>query len=301
MDFEQIRAFVNVAHLKSFSEAAEKMYISQPSVSIRVKALEDELGVVLLDRSKAREPSLTEAGIIFLDYAQALLNLRDECREKLSGVREKAEGLVYIGASTVPGTYLLPGLLATFKAENPAIDFSIDILDTSAVLEGVLDYSYELGFVGLVQKDERLLYSALIEDELVFCTKKGTLTAKQLEAGIQVCELTAYHLVMREKGSATRQLLEKQITENGLTMGSFAGVTYINSLEGVKQAVCEGLGAAVLSALSVRDIIKSADVDICTVNGISLERNLYLVQHRSRVFCAAAGRFKDYINGKFVS
>ncbi len=301
MDFEQIRAFVNVAHLKSFSEAAEKMYISQPSVSIRVKALEEELGVVLLDRSKAREPSLTEAGIIFLDYAQALLNLRDECREKLSGVREKAEGLVYIGASTVPGTYLLPGLLAAFKTENPAIDFGIDILDTSAVLEGILDYSYELGFVGLVQKDERLLYLPLVEDQLVFCAKKGTLTAKQLEDGIPVCDLTAYHLVMREKGSATRQLLEKQIAENGLTMGSFAGVTYINSLEGVKQAVCEGLGGAVLSALSVRDIVKAEAVDTCPVNGINLERNLYLVHHRSRVLGAAAGRFRAFINTKFAS
>jgi LysR family transcriptional regulator, transcriptional activator of the cysJI operon len=301
MDFEQIRAFVNVAHLKSFSEAAEKMYISQPSVSIRVKALEDELGVVLLDRSKAREPSLTEAGIIFLDYAQALLNLRDECRERLSGVREKAEGLIYIGASTVPGTYLLPGLLSAFKAESSAIDFSIDILDTSAVLEGILDYSYQVGFVGLVQKDERLIYMPLVKDELVFCTKKGTLSPEQLTEGIPVCDLTAYHLVMREKGSATRQLLEKQISENGLTLKSFAGVTYINSLEGVKQAVCEGLGAAVLSALSVRDIVKAEAVDICPVNGISLERSLYLVHHRSRVLGAAAGRFRDFVTGKFVS
>lgn len=301
MDFEQIRAFVNVAHLKSFSEAAEKMYISQPSVSIRVKALEDELGVVLLDRSKAREPSLTEAGIIFLDYAQGLLNLRDECREKLSGVREKAEGLVYIGASTVPGTYLLPGLLASFKTANPAIDFSIDILDTSAVLEGVLDYSYEVGFVGLIQKDERFLYMPLVTDELVFCTKKGTMTPEQLRNGIPVCDLTAYHLVMREKGSATRQLLEKQISESGLTLGSFAGITYINSLEGVKQAVCEGLGAAILSALSVRDIVRAEAVDTCPVNGISLERKLYLVHHRSRVLGAAAGMFRDFIAGKFAS
>jgi LysR family transcriptional regulator, transcriptional activator of the cysJI operon len=300
MDFEQVRAFVNVAQLKSFSEAAEKMYISQPSVSIRVKALEDELGVILLDRSKAREPSLTEAGIIFLDYAQALLNLRDECREKLSGVREKSEGSVYIGASTVPGTYLLPGLLADFKAENPAINFNIDILDTGAVLEGIFDYSYEVGFVGLIKKDERLIYMPLVKDELVLCTKKGTLTAQQLLDGVQVCELTQYHLVMREKGSATRQLLERQISENGLTLGSFAGVTYINSLEGIKQAVCEGLGAAVLSALSVCDIIKSEAVDICQVNGINLERSLYLVHHRSRVLGAAAGRFRDFISGKFA-
>ena len=119
MDFDQINASINVATYRSFSEAAEKMFISQPSVSVRIKMLEEELGVMLFDRSKAREPVLTDAGRIFLDYAQSMLNMQDECLEKLSGARQASAGLVYVGASTVPGNYLLPSLMARFKKNSP--------------------------------------------------------------------------------------------------------------------------------------------------------------------------------------
>jgi LysR family transcriptional regulator, transcriptional activator of the cysJI operon len=300
MDFEQIRAFLNVASLKSFSEAGEKMFISQPSVSVRIKALEEELGVVLFDRSKAREPSLTEAGRIFLDYAQSIIKLQDECREKLSGQREEAAGLVYVGASTVPGIYLLPSLLAKFKDISPAIDFNVSILDTSAVLEGVLNYSHDLGFVGLIKQDERLKFIPLVEDELIICTRKGLLPKADYEGGVPLEMLFSFHLIMREKGSATRQLLEKKLAESGFDMGKFQGITYINSLEGIKQAVKEGLGVAVFSRLSVKDLVKAGSVDIYQIQGLDLQRFLYLVYHHSRVLGSAAERMKDFIFNEFT-
>ncbi len=292
MDFEQIRAFVNVATLKSFSEAAAKMFISQPSVSVRIKALEEELGVVLFDRSRAREPVLTEAGRIFLDYAYSIINLQDDCREKLSGQREHAAGLVYVGASTVPGTYLLPALLAGFKKTSTAIDFNINILDTSAVLEGVLNYSYDLGFVGLIKEDEKLKYIELAEDELILCARHGMLSKPDYEQGVPVEELLKHHLLIREKGSATRQLLEKELADSDLDIASFPGVTYINNLEAIKQAIMEDLGVAVISRLSVQDLSATGKVDIFSINGLDLRRSLYLVYHRSRVLGEAA-KMKD--------
>lgn len=300
MDFEQIRAFLNVATLRSFSEAAEKMFISQPSVSIRIKALEEELGVILFDRSKAREPSLTDAGRVFLDYAQAIMNLQDECREKLSGNRAEAVGLIYLGASTVPGTYLLPGMLADFKKICPGISFNIDVMDTSAVIEGVLNYSYDLGFVGLIKQDERLRYKSIGEDQLVFCVKKGFLREELLTEGISAEELGEYHLILREKGSATRQLLEGKIKEKGLNLDLYSDITYYNSLEGIKQTVREGLGASVLSNLSIQDMIKADEVDVCLVKDLDLNRSLYLVYHHSRVLGGAALKFKDFSSGKFA-
>lgn len=295
MDFEQIRAFLNVAKLRSFSETAEKMFISQPSVSIRIKALEEELGVILFDRSKAREPSLTEAGRIFFDYAQELLNLQDECREKMSGERTEDKGLVYVGASTVPGTYLLPRLVANFKKIKPLISFNIDVLDTSAVVEGVLNYSFDLGFVGLAKPDERLQYVPIARDELVLCSKKGLLPKEYLKKGIPVNKILDYHLIMREKGSATRQLLEKGISEKGLSLASGAGVTYFNSMEGIKQAVHEGLGVTVLSSLSVQDLLRSDILETCKIADLDLQRRLYLISHHSRVLGRAAKSFMEYI------
>ncbi|MBM4236371.1 MAG: LysR family transcriptional regulator [Firmicutes bacterium] len=291
MDFDQIRAFIKVAELRSFSEAGEKLFISQPSVSVRVKALEEELGVILLDRSKAREPSLTDAGRIFLDYAQSIMKLNDECREKLSGKREKSTGLLYTGASTVPGIYLLPPLLAGFRKKHPAVEFNISILDTAAVLEGVLDYSFDLGLVGLIKQDDRLNYLALMEDELVFCTAGGLLEQDRFIDGFPLEQLFAHHLILREKGSATRQLLEKVLVKNGFSMDQFKGITYINSLEGIKHAVKAGLGAAVVSKLSIADLVGLGELDQFTIKDVDLKRSLYLVYHHRRVLTGAAEEF----------
>ncbi len=299
MDFEQIRAFVNVANLKSFSEAAEKMFISQPSVSVRIKALEEELGVVLLDRTKAREPVLTEAGRIFLDYANSIINLQAECREKLSGQGERVSGLVYIGASTVPGSYLLPALLAGFKKISTSIEFNVSILDTSAVLEGILNYSYDLGFVGSIKEDERFKYVELVEDELVLCAPKGLIDKADYTDGVPVELLLKNQLLMREKGSATRQLLEKKLSELSLDVVNFPGITYINSLEGIKQAVKEGLGVTVISRLSVQDLSALGNVDIFPVSDLDLRRSLYLVYHRSRVLSGAAKMLRDFTIERF--
>jgi LysR family transcriptional regulator, transcriptional activator of the cysJI operon len=300
MDFEQIRAFLNVASLKSFSEAGEKMFISQPSVSVRIKTLEEELGVILFDRSRAREPVLTDSGRIFLDFAQAMINLQAECREKLVYRKEEAAGLVYIGASTVPGTYLLPPLLARFKEKSDSIDFNVNILDTSAVIGGVLDYSFDFGFVGLVRQDERLKYVPMIEDELILCTRKGLLPPSGSGDGIPVENLLSFHLIVREKGSATRQLLEKKLAESDADMRDFKGVTIINSLEGIKQAVKEGLGVAVLSKLSISEMVQSGSVDTHPIMGLDLKRYLYLVYHHSRVLGGAAERMKEFIIKEFT-
>ncbi len=299
MDFEQIRAFLNVAVLRSFSEAAEKMFISQPSVSMRIKALEEELGVVLFDRSKAREPSLTDAGRIFFDYAQSMLNMQDECREKLSGVRSEAAGLLYIGASTVPGIFLIPDLLVKFKRIAPKVSYNINVLDTSAVLEGILNYSYDLGFVGLIKQDDRLCYIKIAEDELLLCSRKGTLSKKNIEKGIPPDKLAGYQLILREKGSATRQLLEKRFAEEGLSLDNNHAVIYYNSMEGIKEAVRAGLGVAVLSNLSVQDLCMAGEIETCKIAGIDLKRSLYLVHHKSRVLGWAARNFIGFTVSEF--
>ncbi len=295
MDFNQIRAFLNVAALKSFSEAGEKMFVSQSSISIRIKTLEEELNVILFDRSKAREPVLTDAGREFLNYAQAIINLQDECKVKLSGNSSEVYGQVCIGASTVPGTYLLPGILARFKKTNSNINFNIEVTDTSAVLEGVLNYSYDLGFVGLIKRDERLRYHTIGEDELVYCIAKGSLKKEYLEEGMPASELVKHQLILREKGSATRQLLEDKLKEKGLTLDRRSGVTLYNSLAGIKQAIKQGLGASVLSNLSIQDMIKVGDVEACPLRDMDLKRELYLVCHHRRVLGDVALMFQRFL------
>lgn len=290
MDFEQIRIFLKVATMKSFSAAAEKMFVSQPGVSVRIKSLEEDLGVTLFDRSRSREMELTEEGRIFMDYAQALLNLEEEARGKLLGQEFEPAGLVRVGASTVPGTYLLPPLLARYKKDNPAVELEITVHDTAAVLEGILVYDFDLGFVGMMKQDERLLYKPLGEDELVFCVPANSVNGKEHSGEISLEVCFPYHLLIREEGSATRTLLDRALKEKGFAVTDFDGITYFNSLEGIKQAVRRGFGAAFVSRRSVEDLVRLGSVEIYRVSGLELKRQLYLVYHRSRVLGSASRR-----------
>ncbi|HED23831.1 MAG TPA: LysR family transcriptional regulator [Firmicutes bacterium] len=300
MDLDQLRAFINVVALKSFSGAADRMYISQPSVSMRIKTLERELGLALFDRSKAREPVLTESGQIFLDFAQAVINLEDELKNKLSTRKEEAAGMVSVGASTVPGTYLLPSILAAFKKIYPAVDFKINILDTGAVLEGIQNYEYDLGFVGSCREDEKIAYLPLVEDELVLCTPAGLYknTACR-DGGIPLEDIFSENLLMREQGSATRQFLEKKLAEKDLGLDKFTSITYFNNLEGIKKAIVAGLGIAVLSKMSVSDTADAGSIDIYPIRELDMRRLLYLVCHRRRIPSLAVRLFRDYITKKY--
>lgn len=299
MDFEQIKAFIYVASLKSFSEAGEKLFISQPSVSVRIKALEEELGVILFDRSRAREPILTDAGRIFFDCAQSMLNLQHECREKLSSKREETGGQVFIGASTVPGIYLVPDLLADFKKLLPAAGYNISILDTGAVTEGILNYSFDLGFVGLINRDERLTHIPIYQDELVLCVRKALLSDADTAGEVSAEIMVSHNLLMREKGSATRRILEEKLQKIGLDDHQFSGIIYMNSLEGIKQAVSAGLGIAVVSSLSIQDMVSAGTVDTFRIANLDLRRSLYLVFHHSRILGPAAQKLKNFTLERF--
>ncbi|MDZ4132307.1 MAG: LysR substrate-binding domain-containing protein, partial [Dethiobacteria bacterium] len=155
------------------------------------------------------------------------------------------------------------------------------------------------GLVGQINQDERLKYLPLYEDELVLCAARGLLPQTDYPEGVPLEALFSMHLIMREKGSATRQLLEKKLIERGYGFDQFTGVTYINSLEGIKQAVREGLGIAFLSRLSVSEMSAAGLVDVFPLSGYDLRRSLYLVYHRSRILCGASERMKAFIVEEF--
>ena len=299
MDLLQLRIFISAAALKSFSRAAEQLYMSQPNVSSRIKALEEELETILFDRSRSRELSLTEEGRIFLDYAQSMINLEEETRNALKQQDRVAGGLIRVGASTVPGTYLLPPLLAAFRRSHPDVSYSLTVLDTDAVLEGVVAYSFDMGCVGNRNRDERLIFHSLAEDELVLAAPPGALP-KETEGSngrISIESCLAQPLLTRETGSATRLLLKNALHTRGLTFEDFASVIYVNSLEAIKQGVRYGLGVAFLSRCSVADYLQMGLIEVYHVTDLVLTRSFNLVYRRQRILSRAALHLADYIKG----
>jgi LysR family transcriptional regulator, transcriptional activator of the cysJI operon len=294
MDFQQLKIFLNVAALKSFSRTAELMFISQPAVSVRIKGLEEELGVVLFDRSRSRELTLTEAGRTFLDYAQQMVNLKEEALEQLAQEEGVAEGLVHVGASSVPGIYLLPSKLVKLRELYPSISISLSILDSARVLEKVLNYCVDLGFVGSLLQDERLCYYEFASDELILIAPPGQFGPAPFDdkpdefAEISLETCLSGNLIIREKGSATRALFETVLVQNRISLHDFAALTFVDSLEAIKQNVRSGLGISLVSRHTAEDYLQMGLVDGYRLAGLDLTRKIYLVCHTGRVLSRAA-------------
>ena len=147
MDLRQLEIFAKVAELGSFSKAAEALHLTQPTVSEHIRALEDELGVRLLDRLR-RGAAVAPAGQLLLNYAGRILALQREARQALGGFQGKMAGDLVVGASNIPGEYVLPGLLGRFKDKYPEIAVTLLIGDSQAVVDWVAEGRVELGVVG---------------------------------------------------------------------------------------------------------------------------------------------------------
>ncbi len=297
MDIDQLNMFVRVASLKSFTKTAESLFLSQPTVSARMKSLENELGVQLFDRSRPRYLSLTEQGMIFWDYAQQILNLRDDAIIKIKDFQARPSGFLRIGAGSVPGTYILPGLLSRFNQKYSNVKLDISIKDSSEVVSGVNSYSYDLGFVGYYDDDPLLHYINIADDELILIAPPGKLSSEDGPKNqlISLKSMLNTNFIIREPGSATRKVLEVSLNEAGHSFKDFRSVIFIDNLEGIKQAVRAGLGVSVVSRLSVADYLDSGYIQGFYLQDIKLNRSFYLVYNKNRVLNNAAKAFIHYI------
>ena len=165
LDLHRLEIFVKVAELKSFTLAAEALRLSQPTVSEHIRTLEEMAGETLVDRL-GRELRLTPAGQILHRYAVKLLHLREEALQALAAYRGELAGRVVIGASTIPGSYLLPQIMGAFKNKHPTVQITLKIANTAAVGEMVLKGEAGLGLVGSRLPEKRLSFEEVYLDEL---------------------------------------------------------------------------------------------------------------------------------------
>lgn len=305
MDFHQLRVFVEVVKQKSFSRAAENVFLSQPTVSAHIKALENEVGVPLLDRSQ-RQPMPTEAGKILFRYAQQLLGLKEEALSTIQQEYEIIKGQLHIAASSVPGTYLLPGMLIFFNRLYPEVTFSILLRDTGQVLQSIKDFTSDLGFVGEPGKNEDMCRIKLVDDELVLITPPGISLPRDGEpepgerglpfTGLRHCLELPF--ILREPGSATRMVFEKALKNLGGKQRELKIIAYLEGQEAIKEAVKKGLGATVISKKAVENELEQGSVEGYKLRDLNLERSFYLVYSKKRIltplgqtFINLAGQF----------
>lgn len=293
MDFRQIEAFVYVVRFRSFSKAADAIYLTQPTISSHISTLEKELGIKLIDRSgKGVEP--TNAGKIFFDYANNLINIRDNAVFTLNEFTKKVEGKVEIAASTVPAEYLLPRLLIGFR-EKYDISFSVDQFDSGQVIDELLEKKYDLGMVGTVIENNKLEYHKLLEDKLVLaapCNKKFCAVDSDV---LPFEAIKDESFIYRESGSGTRQEFEKIFMKHGIDSSSIRIAARFNSIDAIKQAVSQGLGVSIMSYISIEDYISFGRIKAFDIEGFDLTRAFYIVTHKKRPLSPVNSVFLKYV------
>jgi DNA-binding transcriptional LysR family regulator len=293
IDFRQLETFCRVAELKSFSKAANDLYLTQPTVSGHVLALEKSLQLRLFDRM-GRETRLTKAGKVFLEYALRILSYRKEALSAISEFSQGIRGELLLGASTIPGEYVLPQLIAGFRRDYPQVLFSLKMGDTREVVQFVLQGEVELGLVGAKLKRDQLHYDFFVEDELVvigspeFASLRG--------AKIDVEEAFREPWILREEGSGTQIAVEKVFNKKGKSLRQLNRVAEMGSTSAVKQGVKAGLGLAFVSRKAVYEELTAGSLDRIEITGLDpISRPIYTVFHSGRTLSPVGSRFLRFL------
>ncbi|OCC15232.1 Transcriptional regulator, LysR family [Dissulfuribacter thermophilus] len=296
IDVRQLQVFLAVWKEKSFSKAAKIVFLTQPTVSGHIKALEDTLGIRLFDRA-GRRIYPTKAGEILYPYAKEILNLVKQAQDEIEVFKGADTGQVYLGGSNIPGQYILPTLLGEFKREKPLIEVSLRIGDSQSISEMLLQREIDLGMVGAELPMEHLKFEPCFEDKLVFISSKERALFKN--QFIDPKELVNIPFIFREKGSGTRLAIEDALKRQfGLDSSALKVVAEMGSTEAVKQAVKAGVGYAIVSERAVRDEIAYGVLKQYSIKGVELKRKFYLAWDGRRTMSPTCKALKEFILAK---
>lgn len=252
MELKQLESFVAVVVYGSFTEAAKQLYISQPTISTHIQALEKELGTKLITRT-TKSIGLTKRGSELYDCAVKMLDLRDGLLEKWKSSDEK---IVRLGVSTIPSAYILPEFLPQFCKEYPEIFFHSTQSDSKGIIEGVLDDRMDVGLVGMSCEDENLECIPFYEDELVVITPVTEHFLELRKKEMPMAELFKEPIILREKGSGTKKAADLFMEREGIRREELQVVAYMNDPEAIKNSVAAGLGISIVSKKAAENMIR---------------------------------------------
>ncbi|HWP48650.1 MAG TPA: selenium metabolism-associated LysR family transcriptional regulator [Candidatus Limnocylindrales bacterium] len=285
MDIRDLEVFLAVAKYLNFTRAGEEIHLSQPSISVRIHQLEEELGVKLFEQA-GKKVLLTEAGHLLVPYARRVVADLENVRQVMKEYQGLEQGSLRIGASTTPGMYLIPRIITQFKGVYPKIDISLSIENTRRVEEGIVKNEFDLGFVGGHLINEEVETIPWLIDEIVLVVPSSHPLALQQQ--IKLIDLAKERLIFREPGSATRAVIENNFRTRNLQVKA---AVELGNPEAVKQAVVSGLGIAFLSKFSVETELKAKVLVIVKVQELSISRELKMVYRKGKHLSRATKAF----------
>lgn len=298
MDTRQLAAFCAVVERRSFSHAAEQLGVTQPAVSLQVRALEKRLGAQLLDRSGRRvEP--TEAGARLYRGAQRLLALEQQVLDEVAaqGVGELA-GALSIGASTGPAAVVVPQLLCAFQRAHPAVRVVLEVHDTRMVVELVAERRLELGIVGAAPRHRAVRFEPFAHDEVVLVCPPGHRFAGRT---VDVHQLGSERLVVMQEGAGVRRVVEDELRRLGVRLRDLDLRLELGLQESVRSAVLAGYGVTFISRAAVESDLVAGALAEAVVEGMDARREISLVRGTGRVQTRVADAFVEFARERMTT
>ena len=293
MDFKQLETFVAIAKYKSYSKAAEHLFLTQPTLSSHIINLEKELKTTLINRS-SRQISLTPAGKILYQFAVDLLAMKTSAQFKLDEYRGTYVGQVDIAASTIPEQYLLPEYLCRFHQTYPEVILTMSHLPSEKIIEGILAEEYNLGIVGSRSTHNHLTFYPLVTDELVLVTPASD-SYQHLLKNPDWEDLIRLPYLFREQGSGTRKEFESAVKKSRYRLQDLKIIAYIENTEVIKTCILNGMGVSILSRRSVDKELADGRFFAIQIPELQMQRSFYLVHHKYRSLSPLEIRFRDFL------
>lgn len=294
MDYKQLQSFVEVIKQKSFSAAAEKLKISQPTISTHVKNLEEELNAKLLIRT-ARTMELTPMGKEVYECSEHILKLWNEMQDRWNGEGTK---LIHLGASTIPSAYILPEILPFFGEKYPEILFEVNQGDSQEIIQAVCKGIYDVGLVGMKTEEDSLKFEEFYEDRLLIITpvKEKYISMKKEQCEFSREQLLKESFILREDGSGSKKNAAEILIKMGIMENDLRVTARVNDQETIKNLVSAGLGISVVSEKAVKDYVQTGKLLAFDFPEKWSGRQLYVIYQKDSKLRADIRWFIDYLH-----
>ena len=288
MTLKQLEVFVAIAETRSFSKGAEKTCITQSTASQHMIGLEDELGVRLFDRGRGGA-LLTEAGKLFFGRASKILS---ECNDSRSAIRRflGMENVVLrVGASNIPGTWLIPSALKEFLHAHPKVRLEVVQGDSRSVVQQLVNEEIELGFIGGRYEDERIELQPMGHDTIVCAVSPERII--KFKQSLSQAELCKVPLLVREDGSGTQKAVYEALAKTWINKEALNIVAMFGSSEAIRRSLLNGAGYAFVSSISISEELASGQLATVRIPGLDIARTFYAARRDSRELSPAAAVF----------
>ena len=293
MNIKQLEAFVRIVKNKSFSQTAKELYLTQPTVSSYISSLEADLGVQLFTRTTKEVHTTSEGEQIYL-YAKDIVNLSNKIRNAFKEESKDDVNEIVISSSSIPGQYLLPGMLANFSKRHPNTEFRVHETDSNGAVTDVAEHRADIGFCGTIIPKTACTFLPFYEDELILVTP-NTPYYRKMQENNDLTFLAKADFVMREQGSGTKQEAMKILQKNGLKLEEMKVVARFGNTGAVLLSVKEGVGVAVVSKLAARSEIKNNEILSFPLQEGGYFRKIYMVSNSNYPLSKRAKSFVQMI------